>query len=145
MIINCGRAAILGEGVPGIYIHLIYVLTFGFFAVVVMINWEERIKVNLLQIDFHLGQGYSLFVYSNNVNNLRVNPKPIILGGTPYLGLHYYRLIQYKFRWWKQTICWSELIVNIFSWYKSITIELSKHVWFTVFSDLAISLYLEMN
>ena len=32
--------------------------------------------------------------YSSNVHNLRVNPMPIIIGGTPYLGSHYYRPAQ---------------------------------------------------
>ena len=32
--------------------------------------------------------------YSNNVHNLKVNPKPIIIGGTHYLGSHYYRPVQ---------------------------------------------------
>ena len=40
---------------PAMYIHLIYVSTFSFFAVVVIINLKERIKVNLLQIDSHYG------------------------------------------------------------------------------------------
>ena len=29
--------------------------------------------------------------YSNNVHNLRVNRMPNIIGGTTYLGSHYYR------------------------------------------------------
>ena len=62
IIINGGRVVILGQGVylPVIYIHLGYVSTFSFVAVVVTINIEERNKVNLLQIDFHHGQGHSL-------------------------------------------------------------------------------------
>ena len=40
---------------PAMYIHLIYVSTFSFFTVVVIINLKERIKVNLLQIDYHYG------------------------------------------------------------------------------------------
>ena len=32
--------------------------------------------------------------YSKNVHNLKVNPKPIIFGGTHYLGSHYYRPVQ---------------------------------------------------
>ena len=63
VIINGGMAVSLGQGVylPTIYIHLIYISTFSFFAVVVIISLEERIKVDLLQIGFHHGQGHSLF------------------------------------------------------------------------------------
>ena len=32
--------------------------------------------------------------YSNNGHNMKVNPKPIIIGGTHYLGSHYYRPVQ---------------------------------------------------
>ena len=32
--------------------------------------------------------------YSNNVHNLKVNPKPIIINGTHYLGSYYYRPAQ---------------------------------------------------
>ena len=57
IIINSGRAVILGHDayLPAICIHLIYVSTFSFFAVVVIINLKERIKVDLLQIDSHDG------------------------------------------------------------------------------------------
>ena len=32
--------------------------------------------------------------YSNNVHNVRVNPKPIIIDGTPYFSSNYYRPAQ---------------------------------------------------
>ena len=63
---------------PSLNLNLGYVLTFSFFMVVVIINFEERIKDNPLQIDFHYSQVYSLFFYDNSVYNLRVNPKSII-------------------------------------------------------------------
>ena len=46
------------------HIHIGYVLTFFFFAVVLIINLGERIiiiKVELLQLDIFHGQGYSMF------------------------------------------------------------------------------------
>ena len=38
----------------------------------------------------------------------------------------------HKYCWQKQTIWWSAHIGSIFSWSKSIIIEINKHVWFTV-------------
>ena len=57
IVINSGRAEILGYDayLPAIYIHLIYVSTFSFFAIVVIINLDETIIVDLLQIDIHHG------------------------------------------------------------------------------------------
>ena len=64
IIIYGGRAVTLGHGVyhPAIYIHHVFVSKCSFFAVVVIINLEKIIKVDLLQIDFHHGQGHTLFV-----------------------------------------------------------------------------------
>ena len=55
IVINCGRTVILGHDAYIYIIHLIYVSIFSFFAVVVIINLKERIKIDLLQIDFHHG------------------------------------------------------------------------------------------
>ena len=67
IIINCRLALILEKGVylHSIFIHLNYVSTFSYIAVVVLINSEETeegSKVNLLQIYFPDGQRHSLFI-----------------------------------------------------------------------------------